>query len=101
MPEGLIIVGLSRDEVPQWANLAISTAKFVLTVIWDVSGFRVLDLIPSHCGFDWQYIVERNKIYRKAQLRMERILIALNLRQIILPRFALIVHRRRKIMLVR
>jgi hypothetical protein len=47
-----------RDEGPQWADPAIGTAKFMLTAIWGVNGFHLLDLMPSQCRFNTQYFME-------------------------------------------
>jgi histone-lysine N-methyltransferase SETMAR len=49
---------ISRDEVPQRVNPTIGTAKFMITVIWDVNGFHVLSLMPSQCRFNAQYSME-------------------------------------------
>jgi hypothetical protein len=37
---------------------ATGTAKFMLTAIWDVNGFHLLDLVPSQCKLNAQYFVE-------------------------------------------
>jgi hypothetical protein len=47
-----------RDEVLQRVDLAIGTTKFMLTAIWGVSGFHLLDLIPPQCIFNTQYFVK-------------------------------------------
>jgi hypothetical protein len=39
-------------------NSAIGIAKFMPTDIWGPSGFHVLDLMPSQCRFNLQYLVE-------------------------------------------
>jgi hypothetical protein len=49
---------VSRDEVLQRADSAIGTAKFMLTVIWGVNSFHLLDLMPPQCSFNAQYFVE-------------------------------------------
>jgi hypothetical protein len=49
---------VSRDEIPQKADLAIGTVKFMLTAIWGVNGFHLLDLVSSQCRFNAQYFVE-------------------------------------------
>jgi histone-lysine N-methyltransferase SETMAR len=49
---------VSLDEVPQRVDRAIGTAKFVLTATWGVSGFYLLDLIPSQCRFNAQYFMK-------------------------------------------
>jgi hypothetical protein len=41
-----------RHKVPQMAGPAIDTAKFMLTAIWGVNGFHLLDLTPSQCRFN-------------------------------------------------
>jgi hypothetical protein len=45
-------------EVPQRVDPAISTAKFMLMVIWGTNGFYLLDLMPAQCRFNAQYFVE-------------------------------------------
>jgi hypothetical protein len=49
---------VSRDEVPQGADPDIGTAKFILTAIWGVNGFHLLDSMPSECRFNAQYFME-------------------------------------------
>jgi histone-lysine N-methyltransferase SETMAR len=49
---------ISRDEVLQRVDPAIGTAKIMLTIIWGVNGFHLLDLMPLQCRFDAQYFVE-------------------------------------------
>jgi hypothetical protein len=49
--------GLSRDEVPQNVKTDIGTVKFMLTVIWGINGFHVIDLMPAQCRFNSQYFV--------------------------------------------
>jgi hypothetical protein len=47
----------SREDVPQRVK-QIGTRKFMLTVIWGVDGFHVVDLMTSHCSFDSQYFMD-------------------------------------------
>jgi hypothetical protein len=49
---------VARDEVFQRADPAIGTAKFMLTVIWGVNSFHLLDLMPRQCRFTSQYFME-------------------------------------------
>jgi hypothetical protein len=49
---------VSRDEMPQRVDPAIGTAKFILTAIWGVNGFSLLDLMPSQYTFNAQYFIE-------------------------------------------
>jgi hypothetical protein len=44
--------------MPQKVNPAIGTTKFMLTAIWGVNGFHLLDLMSSQCRFNAQYFVE-------------------------------------------
>jgi hypothetical protein len=43
--------------VPERARPQIGTKKFMLTVIWGVGGFHVVDLMTSQSSFDSQYFV--------------------------------------------
>jgi hypothetical protein len=45
---------VSRDEVSQRVDPAISTAEFMLTAIWGIDCFHLLDLMPSECRFNAQ-----------------------------------------------
>jgi histone-lysine N-methyltransferase SETMAR len=49
---------LSRDEVPQNVKPDIGTVNFMLTVIWGINGFHIIDLMPAQCRFNSQYFVE-------------------------------------------
>jgi hypothetical protein len=49
---------VSRGEVPQRMDMAIGTTLFMRTAIWGVSGFHLLDLMPSQCRFNAQYFVK-------------------------------------------
>jgi hypothetical protein len=48
----------SRDEVPQRVDPAIGTATFMLTAIWGVNGFHLLDLMLSRRRFNRKYFTE-------------------------------------------
>jgi histone-lysine N-methyltransferase SETMAR len=48
----------SREDVPQRVRQHIGTKKFMLTVIWGVDGFHVVDLMTSQRSFDSQYFVD-------------------------------------------
>jgi histone-lysine N-methyltransferase SETMAR len=48
----------SREDVRQRARQQIGTTKSMLTVIWGVDGFHVVDLMSSQCSFDSQYFVD-------------------------------------------
>jgi hypothetical protein len=47
-----------RDEGSQKVDPAIGTAKFMLTALWDVNGFHLLDLMPSQCRLNTRYFME-------------------------------------------
>jgi hypothetical protein len=38
---------VSRDEMPQKVRQQIDTMKFMLTLMWDVDGFLVVDLMTT------------------------------------------------------
>jgi hypothetical protein len=42
----------SREDLPQRVRQQIGTRKFMLTVIWGVEGFHVVDLMTSQGSFD-------------------------------------------------
>jgi hypothetical protein len=46
-----------REEVPERARQQIGTKKFMLSVIWGVGGFRVVNLMTSQRSFDSQDFV--------------------------------------------
>jgi hypothetical protein len=48
----------SREDVPQSVRRQIGTRKFMLTVIWGVDGFHVVDLMTSQRSFDSQYFMD-------------------------------------------
>jgi hypothetical protein len=48
----------SREDAPQRVRQQIGTRKFMLTVIWGVDGFHVVDLMTSQHSFDSQYFVD-------------------------------------------
>jgi histone-lysine N-methyltransferase SETMAR len=48
----------SREDMPQRVRQQIGTRKFMLTVIWGVDGFHVVDLMTSQRSFDSQYFVD-------------------------------------------
>jgi hypothetical protein len=48
----------SREDVPQRVRQQIGTRRFMLTVIWGVDGFHVVDLMTSQRSFDSQYFVD-------------------------------------------
>jgi hypothetical protein len=49
---------VSRDKVRQRVDLAIGTAKLMLTAIWGGNGFHLLVLVLSQCRFNLQYFME-------------------------------------------
>jgi hypothetical protein len=49
---------ISGSEAAQRVDPAIGTAKFMITAIYGVNGFHLLDLLPSQCRFNVQYFVE-------------------------------------------
>jgi hypothetical protein len=49
---------VSRDEEPQRVDSAIGTAQCMLTAIWGVNGFHLLDLMLSQCRFNARYFAE-------------------------------------------
>jgi hypothetical protein len=57
MPARVTMVGLSRRSVSN-GDPAIGTIKFMLTAIWGVNGFHLLDLMPSQCRFNDQHFME-------------------------------------------
>jgi hypothetical protein len=46
-----------REEAPERVMQQIGTKKVMLTVIWRVGGFHVMDLMISQRSFDSQYFV--------------------------------------------
>jgi histone-lysine N-methyltransferase SETMAR len=48
----------SGEDVPQRVRQQIRTRKFMLTVIWGVDRFHVVDLMTSQRSFDSQYFVD-------------------------------------------
>jgi hypothetical protein len=48
----------SREDVPQRVRQQIGTRKFMLTLIWGVEGFHVVDLMTSQRSFDSQYFAD-------------------------------------------
>jgi hypothetical protein len=49
---------LCRDDVATKTKPTINTPKFMLTVMWAVKGFHVVDLMTSQNQFNSQYFVE-------------------------------------------
>jgi hypothetical protein len=47
-----------RDDVATKTKPTISTPKFMLTVMWGVKGFQVVDLMTWQDQFNSQYFVE-------------------------------------------
>jgi hypothetical protein len=45
------------EEAPERARQQIGTKKFMLTAIWGVGDFHVVDLMTSQRSFDSQYLV--------------------------------------------
>jgi hypothetical protein len=50
---------MSRDEVPQRVKQTIGTGEFMLTILWGLDGFHVVDLMPEQHRFDTQYFLEQ------------------------------------------
>jgi histone-lysine N-methyltransferase SETMAR len=48
---------VSRDDVPTRAIQQIATRKFMLSVIWGIGGFHVIDLMTTQCSFNSEYFV--------------------------------------------
>jgi histone-lysine N-methyltransferase SETMAR len=48
----------SREDVPQRMRQQLGTRKFMLTLIWGVDRFHVVDLMTSQRSFDSQYFVD-------------------------------------------
>jgi hypothetical protein len=51
-------LGTSREDVPQRVRQQIATRKFMLTVIWGVDGFHVVNLMTSQRSFVSQYFID-------------------------------------------
>jgi hypothetical protein len=49
---------VSRDDVTQNGRQPISPSKFMITVVWDVDSFHVVNLITSQETFNSQYFVD-------------------------------------------
>jgi hypothetical protein len=49
---------ISREDVACAVIPGINTSKFMLAIIWEVSGFHVVDLMTSQDRFDSQYFVD-------------------------------------------
>jgi hypothetical protein len=48
---------ISRDDVPQKAKQQTATQKFILTVVWGIDGFNVVDLITEQHSYNTQYFL--------------------------------------------
>jgi type II secretory pathway component PulL len=48
----------SRDEVRQWVKQTIGTRKLILTVLWGLDGFHVVDLMPGWHSFNSEDFLE-------------------------------------------
>jgi hypothetical protein len=63
----------SSEDVPQTVKQEIGIRKFMLTVIWGVDGFHIVDLITSQRSFDSQYFMDNlmvplvEKVFPKAR----------------------------------
>jgi hypothetical protein len=68
----------SREDVPQRVRQQLGRRKFMLTVIWGVDGFHVVDLMTSQRSFDSQYFVDNimvplvEKVFPKGRNRHAR-----------------------------
>jgi hypothetical protein len=66
----------SHEDVPQRVRQQIGAREFMLTVIWGVDGFPVVDLMTSQPTFDSQYFLDNNivplveKVFPKGSIRM-------------------------------
>jgi hypothetical protein len=49
---------MSRDEVSQRVKQTIGTGEFMLTVLWGLDGFHVVNLMPERHSFNTQYFLE-------------------------------------------
>jgi hypothetical protein len=49
---------MSRDDVPQTVKQEIGTRKFMLTVLWGVDGFCVVDVMPERHSYNTQYFLD-------------------------------------------
>jgi hypothetical protein len=49
---------MSRDEVPQRVKQTIGTGETMLTVLWGLDGFHVVDLMHGRHSSDTQYSLE-------------------------------------------
>jgi hypothetical protein len=49
---------MSRDDVPQTVKQEIGTQRFMLTVLWAVDGFCVVDSMPEWHSDNTQYFLD-------------------------------------------